>query len=345
MTHTAAFYNGNHSIVVDMADQVRPGDGQVRIDVAYTGICGTDLHIVHGAMDKRVHTPAVIGHEMSGRIAEIGEGVEGFRVGDPVTVMPLEWCGTCPACRAGHTHICHRLNFVGIDSTGSMQRSWTVPARVVVPLPDGLPLDHAALIEPTAVAVHDVRRSRLTAGEFAVVIGAGPVGLLIGKVAQATGATVVMLELDAARRALATDLGLSAMDPSTQDVPAQILQETGGAGADVVFEVSGSAGGVRSATDLLAVRGRLVIVAIHSSPREIDLHRVFWRELEMTGVRVYEREDFAEAVRLVHAGHVPAGRLISRVVPLQEAAAAFHALESGGDVKVLVDCASEAAAA
>jgi (R,R)-butanediol dehydrogenase / meso-butanediol dehydrogenase / diacetyl reductase len=155
---------------------------------------------------------------------------------------------------------------------------------------------------------------------------------------------VIMLELDASRRALATDLGLSAMDPSTQDVPAQILAQTGGAGADVVFEVSGSAAGVRSATDLLAVRGRLVIVAIHSSPREIDLHRVFWRELEMTGVRVYERADFAEAVRLVHGGRVPAGRLISRVVPLQEAAAAFQALESGGDVKVLVDCASEGAA-
>jgi 2-desacetyl-2-hydroxyethyl bacteriochlorophyllide A dehydrogenase len=341
----AAYYLGDRTIVVDRADRVPPGPGQVRIDVAYTGICGTDLHILHGAMDKRVHIPAVIGHEMSGRIAAIGEGVDGYHVGDPVTVMPLDWCGECPACRAGHTHICHRLNFIGIDSTGSMQRSWTVPTRVVVPLPADLPLDRAALIEPTAVAVHDVRRSRLAANEYAVVIGAGPVGLLIGLVAQATGARVCVLELDAQRRALATELGLSTLDPAEDDVAAHVREQTEGAGADVVFEVSGSAAGVRLATDLLAVRGRLVVVAIHSQPREVDLHRVFWRELELIGVRVYEHADFAEAARLVHDEVVPAGRLISRVVPLRQAAAAFQALESGGDVKVLIDCQSDGATA
>ncbi|GAA0921798.1 hypothetical protein GCM10009558_033390 [Virgisporangium aurantiacum] len=202
MTRSAR-YVGDRRIVVGDADPVPPGPGQVRIDVAYTGICGTDLHIMHGAMDRRVHTPAVIGHEMSGRIAALGAGVTDHAVGDPVTVMPLDWCGNCPACHAGHTHICHRLNFVGIDSAGSMQHSWTVPARILVPLPADLPLRRAALIEPTAVAVHDVRRSRLTAGERSVVIGAGPVGLLIAKVAQTTGATVTVVEIDPDRRAVA----------------------------------------------------------------------------------------------------------------------------------------------
>jgi 2-desacetyl-2-hydroxyethyl bacteriochlorophyllide A dehydrogenase len=341
MTRSAQ-YVGDRTFVVGDTDPVPPEPGEVRIDVAYTGICGTDLHILHGAMDHRVRVPAVIGHEMSGRIAEVGPGVEGHAVGDPVTVMPLDWCGQCPACRAGHTHICHRLNFVGIDSTGSMQRSWTVPARILVPIPEDLPLEHAALIEPTAVAVHDVRRSRLAAGEHAVVIGAGPVGLLIAKVAQTTGATVTVLELDPHRRTVAADLGLSTMDPATVDVAAHVREQTGGAGADVVFEVSGSAAGVRTATELLAVRGRLVIVAIHPAPREVDLHRVFWRELEMIGVRVYQRDDYDEAVRLVHGKQVPAGQLISRVVPLDDVAQAFQALEAGGDVKVLVDCGGDA---
>jgi (R,R)-butanediol dehydrogenase / meso-butanediol dehydrogenase / diacetyl reductase len=334
----AAYYTGDRTILVDEAHLVPPGPGQVRIDVAYTGICGTDLHIMHGAMDHRVRVPAVIGHEMSGRIVDIGEGVEGHQVGEPVTVMPLDWCGQCPACRAGQTHICHRLNFIGIDSTGSMQRFWTVPARILVPLPGDLPLDQAALIEPTAVAVHDVRRSRLRAGEHVVVIGAGPVGLLIGKVAQASGANVTALELEPHRRAIAAELGLSTVDPAGIDVAAYVLEQTDGAGADVVFEVSGSAAGVRTATELLAVRGRLVVVAIHPTPREVDLHRVFWRELEMIGVRVYQREDYTEAVRLVHGKHVPAERLISRIVPLEHAAQAFSALEAGGDVKVLIDC-------
>ena len=109
----------------------------MRIDVAYTGICGTDLHILHGAMDQRVTVPAVIGHEMSGRIAEIGPGVVGWAVGDPVTVMPLDWCGDCPACQRGHAHICQRLNFVGIDSAGSMQASWTVPRQAAGPAAAG----------------------------------------------------------------------------------------------------------------------------------------------------------------------------------------------------------------
>ncbi|MFB9239460.1 zinc-binding dehydrogenase [Plantactinospora siamensis] len=334
----AAQYVGDRTLVVRDTEPVPPAPDQVRLNVAYTGICGTDLHVLHGDMDARVRRPAVIGHEMSGRIAELGAAVRGRRVGDPVTVMPLDWCGRCPACRAGHTHICHRLTFVGIDSTGSMQRSWTVPARILVPLPADLPLAHAALIEPTAVAVHDVRRSRLAAGEHAVVIGAGPVGLLIATVARATGAAVTVLELDPRRRAVAADLGLSTLDPGAVDVARYVHRHTGGAGADVVFEVSGSAAGVRLATDLAAVRGRLVVVAIHPTPREVDLHRVFWRELELIGVRVYERDDYAEAVRLVHDGRIPATRLITRVVPLDEAARAFAALEGGGEVKVLIDC-------
>ena len=340
MTRSAQ-YVGDRTFVVQDVDPAPPQRGEVSIDVAYTGICGTDLHILHGAMDHRVQTPAVIGHEMSGRIAALGEGVTGHAVGDPVTVMPLNWCGRCPACAAGHTHICHRLDFVGIDSTGSMQRRWTVPARILVPIPVDLPLKDAALIEPTAVAVHDVRRSRLRAGEYAVVIGAGPVGLLIAAVAQSTGATVTVPELDAHRRAVAEDLGLSTADPAAFDAAAYVRDRTGGAGADVVFEDSGSAAGVRAATELLAVRGRFVVVAIHPAPREVDLHRFFWRELEMIGVRVYQRDAYDEAVRLVHGRQVPAGRLISRVVPLDEVAQAFQALESGGDVKVLIDCGGD----
>lgn len=115
MNHSA-HYVGDHTFVVERTAVVPPGPGEVRIDVAYTGICGTDLHVAHGAMDQRVRVPAVIGHEMSGRIAEVGPGLRGHRVGDPVTVMPLDWCGDCPACRAGNSHICHRLTFVGIDS-------------------------------------------------------------------------------------------------------------------------------------------------------------------------------------------------------------------------------------
>jgi len=153
-----ATYVGDRQIRTDEADPVAPSPGAVQIQVAYNGLCGTDLHIVHGSMDRRVTTPLIFGHDMSGSIAAVGEGVDGWAVGDAVTVMPLDWDGTCPACLAGNSHICQNLNFVGIDSPGALQQFWNVPAELLVRLPSGLELDHAALAEPVAVAVHDVRR-------------------------------------------------------------------------------------------------------------------------------------------------------------------------------------------
>jgi len=332
-------YTAARTLTVEPAPAAPPAPGHVAVQVAYTGICGTDLHIFHGDMDARVGPPAVIGHEMSGRVAECGEGVAGWRIGQHVTVMPLDWCGQCPACRGGHTHICHRLVFLGIDAAGSLQNTWTVPAHTLVALPDGLPLEHAALVEPTAVAVHDVRRADLQDGEKTLVVGAGPIGVLIALVARRSGADVLLAEPDAYRRGVAERLGLRTADPLMQNMAELVDQWTGGAGAAVAFEVSGAAAGVTTAVDALATRGRLVQVAIHTAPREVNLHRFFWRELTLLGARLYQRADFEEAARLLADGAIPAGELISRVEPLDHAADAFHALESGaGVMKVLVDC-------
>jgi (R,R)-butanediol dehydrogenase/meso-butanediol dehydrogenase/diacetyl reductase len=335
----SALYTGNSTIEVADRPPVPPASGEVQIEVAYTGICGTDLHILHGTMDHRVRVPQTIGHEMSGRVAAVGTGVTGLPVGTPVTVMPLRWCGACPACAAGHQHICHRLNFIGIDSVGAMQQRWTVPASVVIPLPADLPLTHGALVEPTAVAVHDVRRAALTAHDKALVIGGGPVGLLIALVARSVDADVVLVELDPHRRAIAGRLGFRTLDPAHDDLAAEVGAWTGDAGPSVAFEVSGSAAGITAAVDLLAVRGRLVVVGIHSQPREIDVFRFFWRELTMVGARVYQRDDYDTAIELLRAGKVAAETLITHVEPLTNAAAAFEALRAGGDVmKVLINC-------
>ncbi|MHC3470824.1 zinc-dependent alcohol dehydrogenase [Streptomyces sp. 7R007] len=319
-----------------------PGLGEVELAPAYVGICGTDLHIFHGDMDARVTTPTVLGHEMAGRVVRVGPGVEDWRPGDAVTVMPLRWDDTCPACRAGHQHICQHLDFIGIDSPGAMQQRWTVPASTLIRLPASLPLDQAALVEPTAVAVHDVGRAAVEDGEKVVVVGGGPVGILIALVARAAGGEVRVAELNAHRRQLAEELGLSTWDPAAADITELVRRWTGDAGADVAFEVSGAAGGVDTAVDVLGVRGRLCLVAIHPRPREINLHRFFWRELTLVGARLYDRGDFERAVALVADGTVPAQRLITKIVPMTEAPAAFAALESGGDVmKILVDCTDD----
>jgi 2-desacetyl-2-hydroxyethyl bacteriochlorophyllide A dehydrogenase len=334
----AVVYRGARTLRIESRDADPPGPGQVAIEVAYTGICGTDLHIYRGDLDARVGTEAVIGHEMSGHVAAVGEGVAGWSAGRAVTVMPTRSCTRCAACLRGHYHICHALDFLGIDSPGAMQSIWNVPANLVFPLPASLPLKHAALVEPVAVAVHDVRRARVGTGERVVVVGGGPVGLLIAMLCSARAARVLLVEPNPFRRAVAEQAGIEAVDPQATDVVALVNRRTATAGADVAFEVSGSAGGLETAVDVLTTRGRLVMVAIHPQPRPVDLHRFFWRELELFGARLYRRDDVAEAIRLIETGAIPAERLISQTLPVQDVDAAFAALEKGGDVmKVLLD--------
>ena len=202
-------------------------------------------------------------------------------------VRPLDTREATPADR-GFSHIGRRLRFIGIDAPGALQASWTVPAFTLHALPPGLDLRLAALAEPLAVACHDVRRGEVAAGETAVVIGGGPIGTLIAIVARARGARVILVEPDVARRTLAAELGLSARGPAELDV----LAETDGVGAEVVFEVSGSRAGILAATQHAAIRGRVVVVAIFPEPKPVALFDLFWKELELRGARVYEPEDF-----------------------------------------------------
>jgi 2-desacetyl-2-hydroxyethyl bacteriochlorophyllide A dehydrogenase len=332
----AVHYRGSRSFEVVEVPAVAPGPNEVRIRVARVGLCGTDLHVFHGDMDQRVTIPAIIGHEMSGRVESLGEQVAGLTVGQPVTVMPTRYCGECAACRRGHRNVCHRMQFMGIDSPGALQELWSVPAGLVVPLPEGIDLSAAALIEPVTVAVHDVRRSGLAEGDRVVVVGGGPIGLLIALVAQARGAEVVIVEPDEARRAVAGDLGIRAINPAEEAPGAFVEAWTDGAGADVAFEVSGSAGGVATAVEVLTTRGKLIMVAIHSKPREVNLHRFFWRELEMYGARLYDRGDMDSGVQLVADGTIPAAAFISAEVEMADVQSAFEQLGAGGAMKILV---------
>jgi 2-desacetyl-2-hydroxyethyl bacteriochlorophyllide A dehydrogenase len=280
-------------------------------------------------MDHRVRVPQVIGHEMSGTVAEVGAGVE-FAVGERVVVRPLDARGETPADR-GLSHISRNLKFLGIDTPGAFQSSWTVPAFTLHRLPAAVDLRLAALTEPLAVACHDVRRAELEPGETAVVLGGGPIGLLIALVARAAGATVVVSEVNPLRIAFARSLGFDA-----DSVP-----RLGDAGADVVFEVSGSPAAALAMTELAGLRGRIVVVAIHPDPPPIRLFDVFWKELELRGARVYEPEDYERAIELLASGALPLEQLITRVERLERLPAVFTELANGAtDIKVLVDCST-----
>jgi 2-desacetyl-2-hydroxyethyl bacteriochlorophyllide A dehydrogenase len=276
---------------------------------------------------------------MSGALEAVGAGVEGFAAGDRVTVRPLDPCGACPACKAGHSHICQQLKFIGIDVPGAMQGLWTVPAHTLHRLPPTLSFEQAALIEPVAVACHDVRLGEVKAGEYAVVQGGGPIGMLIGLVARQAGARVVLSEVNPFRIQLARELGFEVVNPKETDVAKLVEEQTGGAGADVVFEVSGSAAGAELMTKLPRTRGRIVIVAIFGEMPKVDLFRFFWRELRLCGARVYEPQDFDKAIALAASGTLPLERLITNVYPLEGLETGLREMERGGEVmKVLVKC-------
>lgn len=340
MAQLAIDYHGSGVFKKREYEPAPPAPGEVQIAVAYTGICGTDLTISKGAMDGRVTSPWPIGHEMSGTISSIGSDVDGWAAGDRVTVMPLDWCGTCPACEAGNAHICHNLNFVGIDSPGSLQGRWNVKANWLVRLPDDLDLRKAALVEPVAVAVHDVNRAQVASGDRVAVIGGGPIGLLIAICARDRGAHVMISEVSPSRLDFAKGLGFATVNPLSQELDSVVAQWTDGAGVDIAFEVSGTVPGIKAMTDVLRRRGRGVIVGIQPQSPPVDVFAIFWKELEIIGARVYQRSDFEEAVRLVANGTIPADALISEVRSLADIEAALERLAGGENVVKLLIASS-----
>lgn len=335
----AAQYIGNKGFQIVEGRIVRPGADEVRLEVGYVGICGTDLHIYHGAMDQRVAPPQIIGHEMSGVVVEVGEEVSKFDIGDRVVVRPLDYCGECPACREGHSHVCHHLKFMGVDSPGAFQNYWTVKARVLHKLPESVSLQLGALIEPLAVACHDVSRSRLQAGEKAVVIGGGPIGQLVAHVARSVGADVLISEVNESRCEFARENGFLTANPINEDLKKVVTEWTGGKGADVVFEVSGVIAAIEAMTEITAVRGRICVVAIHTQKLAVDLFQFFWKELELLGARVYESADFEQAIDLVASGNIQLDPFISSISPLHDIGSAFVNIDNNPDgMKTLVDC-------
>lgn len=334
----ATIYEGNKTFSVIESEIEQPEKGEVRIKVAYSGVCGTDVHIYHGMMDKRVKMPLTIGHEMSGTIDAIGEGVSGYAIGDKVVVRPLDDRGVKPSDK-GFNHICENLKFIGIDSPGSMQQYWNVPAFTLHKLKAETDLKLAALVEPLSVAVHDVRMSGLQAGETAVVLGGGPIGLLVAMVAKEAGAQVIVSEVNEKRIAKAKELGLNAVNPTKLDLIEYVKEQTEGRRADVVFEVAGVQPALDVMTEVAGIRGRIVMVAIHGQKKEIDLFKFFWKELKLIGARVYEKEDYEKAITLVTANKLPFTQMITDVQPLSNIQKVFEGIDNNPDgMKVLMDC-------
>lgn len=335
-TMRAAFYEGPRTFRTGRADVPVPVAGEALLRVRRVGICGTDLHIFQGHLDHRVPRGGVIGHETFAEVVEAPAGAA-VRAGDRVVVEPLAFCGECRACRMGASYLCYRLKVLGVDVGGGMREYWAVPAARLLAVPASLSDDHAALIEPLAVATHDVRRAEVKAGDAVLVFGGGPIGALIAMVARHRGARVVVAEINPFRLDILKSLGLDTVGPAV-DVVAFAREWTGGDGVDVAFEVTGNPAAVRLVTEVVRVWGAISVVAIHSEPMAVNLYQMFARELTMHGSRLYSRQDWEEAIRLAASGAVTLAPLVSRRIPLESLQQGMEEALGGGPVmKVLVD--------
>ena len=335
----ALHFLGKNELEVRDVEVPKPEKDEVLIRVRYAGICGTDLSIVAGK-HPRAKPPLIMGHEFSGQVAETGSSSEDGRhtvlaPGQPVVVEPLISCGACVACRSGFPHVCQYLGLYGIDAPGAFAEYIKVPAEKVVPIANSMDLKLAALIEPLSVAVHAVRLSRVKVGDTVFVMGAGPIGMLIGLVARKAGAGEVLIsETIPMRLKIAEQYGLQAVDSRNDDPLARIQEATAGAGADVVFEAAGAVETILLAPKACRVRGQIVQVAMPKDPRSMDVVTFTFREQAMTGVRVYAAFDFQKAASL--ANEIDLSPLVSDPFDLDQSSEAFGKAAAGTDVMRVV---------
>lgn len=331
----AAFYRGAGSFTTGTVDVPRPGPGEALLRVRRVGICGTDLHIFQGHLDHRVPKGGIIGHETFAEVVE-APADSGFAKGDRVVVEPTISCGECRACAMGAYYLCYQLKVMGVDLPGGMREYWAAPAKLMIKVPDSLNDDDAGLVEPLAVAVHDVRRAALKRGDSALVFGGGPIGALIALVCRNLGVRVAVAELNPFRIDMLRALGLEVVGPE-KNVLRFADEWTGGIGVDVAFEVTGNPAAAKIVTDVVRVWGTVSIVAIYAEPVPVNLYRMFARELVMQGARLYERSDWEEAIRLAATKAVPVAPLVSRKIPLEDLQRGMEEALGGGPVmKVLI---------
>ncbi len=309
-TMRAAVYHGPRDIRIERVPRPRPAAGEVLLRVHANGICGTDASEFTGAQMYPLHArhgltghvgPLIPGHEFAGRIAEIGDGVEGFREGDAIVTGAALWCGVCVQCRAGRTSICALYATVGLHRDGGLAEFVRVPAPIVFRAePFGLGEDVAVLTQPMAIAVHALRRGRPQIGENVLVIGVGGIGAFLTFALAQHGARVAAADVSAERLTVARGLG-AVETVRAGDAPAltSALRELGFV-PTLVFEVSGSEAGIAGAIAAVDAGGRLVEVAIAKHPVPIDARRITTKELEIIGTNaLIGREDVPEAARLL----------------------------------------------
>ena len=312
----------------------RPQPGQVVVRVAAAGHCGSDLPRI---MTTGTHTfPTIPGHELCGRVAETGAGVDVSWTGRRAALIPLIPCGRCAYCAAGMAHLCLSAGYLGSRTNGGYAQYVAAPASNLVPLPDDLDDDEGAALEPIAVSLHALRRAGgIVPGGDVVVLGAGPIGAFIVQWAKALGAgPVLVADIDAAKLDVARALGADVvLDPERDDLVGAVQDFSGGLGAELVVEASGSRAAQRRTADLSRKHGRVVFVGISHEEIRISDELIFRKELALFGsfnsTFGIPGSDWETALAFVSARRVTVKPLITHRLPLCDAPAVYRAMHEG----------------
>lgn len=309
-------------------------DGWVAVDVSRVGVCGTDYHIFAGKQPYLAY-PRVMGHELSGRIARTGGG---WTAGDLVIVNPYVSCGGCRACLRGKPNCCMRIEVLGVHRDGGMCERIVVPAANLYPA-EGLSPEAAAMVEFLAIGAHAVRRSGVGAGDRALVVGVGPIGLGAALFARLRGAEVHLLDASAARLAMAADrFGLSRA-ATLADGPEAVMAATAGDGFDVVFDATGNARAIEAGFGYVAHGGTYVLVSIVLDAITFSDPEFHKRETSLLGSRNATRADFDAVVAALRSGAIDATKLHTHSAPLADLVRSFEGWVADREtvIKAIVD--------
>ena len=317
----AMVYHGNRDLRLESVAEPSPAEGEALLKVDYCGICATDIEeYVYGPkfIDKD-KMPIITGHEVTATVVEPPRDADGPGSGTRVALNTVLTCGACFWCNGGETQQCEQFTVVGFDRDGGLAEYLAWPADELIPLPDGVPSEAAALVEPSGVAHHCVQRAEIQPGETVAVVGAGTVGTLAMQIAKAQGARVFAVDVKRMSLDLASGLGAEVAINAAEEDAEDILKDlTNGRGPDVVIDAAGGRNTPADCMRYVRRGGRVVLVAIYTSTPEFDFNSIVAQEKTVTGTIAYARADVQASVELIASGKLQTTPLITDRIRLDE---------------------------
>jgi L-iditol 2-dehydrogenase len=317
-----------------------PGSDQILVKIMKIGVCGSDIHVYHGTHPFTSY-PVTQGHEVSAKIVKLGENVNGFTVGQKVTIEPQVFCGECYPCTHGKYNLCEELKVMGFQTTGTASEYFAVDASKVTPLPENLTYNEGAMIEPLAVTVHAAKRFPYLQGAKVAILGCGPIGILLAQSCKALGAEQVMItDISDYRLNLAKSVGADFVVNTTKKDFGEAMTECFGPDkADVIYDCAGNDITMGQAIKYARKGSTIILVAVFGKLATVDLAVLNDHELDLNTTMMYRHEDYIDAIRLVSEGKIQLKPLMSKHFAFKDYLAAYEYIDNNREttMKVLID--------